>query len=501
MPDPVEVLPFSADAFRNAVLSSTVSAEHLVENTGVGYLIRYLEAIETKTMVVERGYTDGDYLDDYANYYVKAFRDYPRRCTRLHFFSGAFDLRRFREVALGGQEPAELQEAYQGFVVVRPLPNAVIGRTVLATYPPDGGRRNYPAIRRYQAHLFGIPLTVESLAFQQQDTVLAACATVALWSAFHKTADLFGTKLATPAEITTAATEKTFTSRPLPSRGLTLAQLASGVRYVGLEPELLVCGPEVPLASLLYGYLEYGIPVVLGLEVVGHGLHAITVTGYSLQSARCRAVETAYTDEPKRIGLRIDELYVHDDGFGPFAKIEIRDKAPAPERCACLLEGTWTDTGGTSVELIPKWMVVPAYHKIRLTYMDLQPWIWGIDLVARHIAADPDDLEWRIRLTDTNRFKAEIKSWGLPDAETESRVFRQYPRFLWHASLYHQEDPLLELIMDSTGMARTFPGIDAVVRDADFRTGLESALANSVVRDLLKEEFSEMLDAAISGAA
>lgn len=498
MPHPLEVLPFSEAAFRAAVLSDTVSAAHLPDNAGVEYLIRYLGTIGVETMVVERDYTDGDYLDDYANYYVKAFRDYPRRCTRLHFFSRRFDSDDLREVVLGQRDHTELQETYQGFVVIRPLPNAVIGRTAVATYPPDGGRRNYRAIRRYPANLYGIELAIDSLAFQQQDTVLAACATVALWSAFHKTAEQFGSKLPTPAEITTAATSSTFTTRPLPSRGLTLAQLARGVRYVGLEPELLPCGSKVPLASVLYGYLEYGVPVVLGLDVVGHGIHAVTVTGYSLQPTRCRTVETGDADEPKRIGLRIDEIYVHDDQFGPFAKIEIEDKPAANGNCAGRLTGSWQAPGGGTAELVPIWMVVPAYHKIRLTYMDLQPWILAINLVARFIAPEPDDLEWRIRLTDTNRLKADIQSWALPEPELEHRVLRQYPRFLWQASLYHQDDPLLELIMDATGMARTFPGIDAAIRNSDFRNGLESALAEPAVRRMLREEFSSLLDQAVS---
>lgn len=35
----------------------------------------------------------------------------------------------------------ELNAAYLGFVVCRPLRGAEIGRTVLRTYPPDGARR------------------------------------------------------------------------------------------------------------------------------------------------------------------------------------------------------------------------------------------------------------------------------------------------------------------------------------------------------------------------
>ncbi len=160
--------------------------------------------MKAQTLVVENDYTDGDYLDDFASYYVKCFRSYNRRCKRLHFFGQKFAEGEFRQLVQGELPPSEeeaLKTSYLGFVVARPLPEAIIGRTLLATYPPDGSRRNYPCTRVYRANLFGVELSVMSLPFQEQDSVLAACATVALWSAFHKTAELFGTTTPTPVEI------------------------------------------------------------------------------------------------------------------------------------------------------------------------------------------------------------------------------------------------------------------------------------------------------------
>ena len=156
-------------------------------------------------MVIEKEYIDLDYLADYTAYYATCFEGYPTRCKRVHFF----DIRLSESDLLdsiegrGADSAAKLQDAYQGFSVVRPLPEAVVGRTVLRTYPPDreNGRRHYCCVRPYDSNLYGIQLRTESLAFQEQDRVLMACATVALWSALHQTADLFGTSKLPPAQI------------------------------------------------------------------------------------------------------------------------------------------------------------------------------------------------------------------------------------------------------------------------------------------------------------
>src|SRR4029077_8601062 len=156
----------------------------------------------------------------------------------------------------------------------------------LTTYPDDGGRRHYTALRTYTANFFGIELHVDSLAFQEQDKALAACATVALWSCLHKASELFQTPRPTPAEITRAANRLVNQVRPIPSQGLEVHQMCTAIRHIGLEPEVIEPKQNIPLASLIYSHLRFGNPVLLGVEIEGLGLHAITLTGYSLRPTR-----------------------------------------------------------------------------------------------------------------------------------------------------------------------------------------------------------------------
>lgn len=130
-----------------------------------------------------------------------------------------------------------LQQNYLGFIVVKPLPMTIIGRTCLVTYPKEGGKdRYFPIIRKYNVNLFGINLSVKSLAFQEQDNVVAACAASALWSVLHGTGILFQHSILSPGEITKEATKQLpIETRTFPNKGLSVEQMAHAIQSVNLD--------------------------------------------------------------------------------------------------------------------------------------------------------------------------------------------------------------------------------------------------------------------------
>src|SRR2546421_1304238 len=347
-----KALPFSSANFFKHLSNAHCNPDEVASNARAGYLLGYLSKLGARSMVVERHYTDGDYLEDFASYYVRCHRPYGRRCRRLHFFSCDLDDAKVLALILGelkADEALTLQESYLGFVVARPLPNAVVGRTVLKTYPDDGGRRHYSVLLTFTAHLFGMPLHIKGLPFQEQDTVLAACATVALWCAFQKTSELFGTEAPRPASITRLANRAGHRGRPVPSHGLRIEEMCHAIRSVGLEPELLEwMGGNLPWVSLAYAHLKAGLPVILIVDIQGD-LHAITLTGYSLRDTRVSKREIAGNEVavPLR-GLRVLEFYGHDDQIGPHAQQRIVPKSGVPHK----LTGSWKDSSGF-LDLLP----------------------------------------------------------------------------------------------------------------------------------------------------
>ncbi len=138
------VRPFTRENFDEALRSpeclvSTVNRDHHAQ-----YLFDYLrhDDVGAKTIVVEPQYVDRDYLQDFAAFYVSCFYPYNRFCSRVHFFREELSKASFVDIIRGNATPKELQQfrdSYLGFIVVRPLPDAFIGRTQLRTYDSPGG--------------------------------------------------------------------------------------------------------------------------------------------------------------------------------------------------------------------------------------------------------------------------------------------------------------------------------------------------------------------------
>lgn len=496
-PKRFEIVEFSEDALHNALSNDRRTATQVASSRQVKYLAQYLKSeqgIKAKAIVVEYNYTDGDYLDDVAAYYVRCFSKYERRCKRIHFFDSEIDesnLLRLISGVASAEELAAFQTSYIGFVVARPLPEAVVGRTVLRTYQPDNGRRNYKATRNYEANLFGIPLTIEkSLAYQEQDTVLAACATVALWSSFQKAAELFGTPAPRPATITTYANEFVGRSRPIPSRGLQVQQILTAIRAVGLEPEVVQAGPDVPLASLLRAYLKFGLPVILGIHVEKLGLHAVALTGYSLESSQQTNHESKNAVPMK--GLKISKFYAHDDQVGPFARMWVLDKsAPNPKESYIHFEGWTCPVKGTKKQLSPQVVIIPAYDKIRVTFLNVHKWVARLNDAV--LGVFPlDDLEWDIHLVGNNEFKGAIKK-DLPVELCKPLLLAQHPRFIWRIRLFVRDAIAMELLADATDLERSMPVYSLIKTGADLSKQLFDILCEPSLSDEIAKLLTEPL--------
>lgn len=498
--DPFHVCSFSAQTLFEALSSESCSSEEVANQDRAKYLLGYLQDIGVRSMVVENDYTDGDYLEDFASYYVRCFKNYSRKCKRLHFFTGKFNKKQFESFILNQDESATtkaFKQTYRGFVVARPLPNAIVGRTVLSTYDEDSGRRNYTVLKKYSANLFGAALTIRSLAFQEQDSVLAACATVALWCAFHKTAELFGTASPRPAEITRIASGIVNEFRPIPSHGLSLSQMAHAVRAVGLEPEFVETAGNVPLVSLAYAHLKFGLPVILVVQVEGEERrHAVTLVGYSIKDKPVHRQEVAAGEKCiPMVGLRIDEFYCHDDQIGPFARLIVK---PSTADYPVQFEGEWKDKStGKRLALKPIAVLIPVYNKIRVTFMDVQKWLELLSDLLTIVLPATATLEWDLHLTTTNNYKQSLASDPLPPDAQMELLFEQQPRFIWRAILISDGQRLFEILADATDMARSFPLFKFIWHNdafkAAFKLVLTSPRLKKVLTELLRPRFMELL--------
>jgi hypothetical protein len=467
MAQPYRVIPYGTDTLTQCLAdSSLASAEVVRGKLHYRYFSDYFSELDAKSIVVESDYVDHDYLEDYAAYYVRCFESYERCTTRLHFFSLDFSEPDFRDALTdpgAWLSPQLLQEHYIGFVVVKPLPNTIIGRTCLKTYPSDSGRREFPILRKYAVSLFGIALEIDSLAYQEQDTVVAACATSALWSCFQGTGKLFQHAIPSPVEITKAATRHVpenlpaNSARPLPNSGLTATQMALAVRDVGLEPYLVGTPGTYVLNSTLYAYLRCGMPSILTIILVdvlyGHeqriGGHAVAVTGFSLGKVNSEPFgQSGFLLRASRI----DKIYAHDDQVGPFSRMTHAQSTGAYLETSLQGRGT--------VEARPVFLLLPLYHKIRITFEVIHDAILVVDSVLENARSQMfpnlDRPEWDIYLTTVTEFKKDVIDSMRPvlGVRVEETLTANLPRFLWRATARCGGEHHLDLLFDATGIAQ-----------------------------------------------
>jgi len=518
MPLPLFVIRKFSRRSLCAALSNEHASDREISTRGiVKYLCGYLNDLKCLSLVIEPDYTDRDFLDDFAEYYVRCYPPYKRHCKRIHFFKTQISRKLFLRAIRaepGSEKEKYLTENYLGFAVARPLPQAIIGRTVLKTYESDRGRRHYTCLKSYSANLFGVKCQVNSLAFQEQDTVVAACATVALWSSFQKTAELFGTPTPTPAEITKAANQAIHLGRPIPSHGLLALQMCRAIRQFGFEPELIDVRDEryrdVSLVSLLYGYLRMGLPVILGVDIERHGRHAITLTGFSLRpdrpldsDVRNGKAPNSQGARPRRpsiglIGSRIDRLFGHDDQIGPFARLEVYPTSGSdPHHWPLYFESDWRipQTRKKS-RLDPVLAIVPVYHKIRLNFVEVLLWITALRPALEYLLSKiQEPSEWDIHLNRSNDLKGFLKGSGLPNTRLlDSLLLEPHPRFVWRAVLSLRGIKLVELWFDATGFGRSFPLHKAIWHHLGFALALHGVIDNPALMKRLQGVKSKRIE-------
>ncbi len=477
----IQVFKYSIELLRRllaAAAAANTTEETVQRKKHFDYFKSYFSYFLAKgpiTIVVEWEYTDRDFLEDYAAYYVRCFQSkYVPECARLHFFQADFDETQLRAVATTGKSESldaqALDTSYLGFVVVKPLPRTFVGRTCLKTYDSDGSRE-FSVKRTYEAHLLGMTLTVESLAFQEQDTVVAACATSALWSALQGTAMLFQHQIWSPVEITRVATEQfPGLQRDVPNKGLTPLQMAAAIKKAGLEPVVVGVATPAILQATVYAYLRARIPLIMNTamyDVSGCGFakpyrggwdegHAVAVTGYSLGKADC----TAHPDTGTLLrSSRIDKLYVHDDQVGPFARLEFGPQRlfVAHGRMAktvpFTMRSSWAGRDGIpgSVCFGPEAIIVPVYHKIRIDFYTILLKILRFDAYVRanyHITPEP---EWEVFLTTEDEFKASVcQATGLPPTKRWDVLRKAFPKYLWRATAFQGGTSVHDRIYDAT---------------------------------------------------
>jgi hypothetical protein len=308
--------------------------DNLLSPTGVWDLpaekIKRILTPLCKSVVVEKEYIDDDYRAGFARYHYMGHHDTDRRCTRLHFFASPINKRQLFKMT------EQKKEDYLGFVVIRPLAGFRLGRSIFSTKLVPAGQPNEKTYltcqTRYRANLAGNEIEFYGVPWMQQDTLVSACASAALWVASTHMATEHAPQYqsyCTPTITDMATRYALSTGRPMPSGGLTPDQMMTALQGMGYEPVPYVPESAFEARNILYRYIESEIPVIMGIKFTQGG-HAVTAIGHTFDAKFTPSVETFKLSTGKTLSITrtsefVPRIIIQDDAGGPFRFLEFMD--------------------------------------------------------------------------------------------------------------------------------------------------------------------------------
>jgi hypothetical protein len=273
-----------------------------------------------KTVIVEKNYTDSEFLSCYGRFYSYLFMNIPKTCIRLHFFAEKIQPRDIKDL--------EDRTSYLGYVVLRPISVMPVGRTVLATPANIRDDEFVTTQTSYDVNLSGSRLLINGMPYIQQDGRVAACASAALWMAIYYLSPRYGLPSKSTIEVTELATGYDFTNlKSIPGRGLTIPQMLNALSALGYSPQLYDHPWSKEAKQIIYSCIESKIPALLALTFK-EGHHASLAIGHSFRSPDSPQLirekisdkqEFTYYDNTEWI----PQFIVHDDQCGLYGKLRL----------------------------------------------------------------------------------------------------------------------------------------------------------------------------------
>lgn len=474
---PFLICKFEKQTLTNLVKESFGSEfPEIYNKKQIDYIWRYLLDLNCQTVLLESEYIDHDYLEDYTRYYVRGFNNAGYKCARLHFFSNEFDHEYIDLMLQSGKTEAHqmLKQHYLGFVIIKPLPKTFIGRTCLKIYDSlQNSEETTLLTRQYEASLFGINLVVNSIAFQEQDKVVAACSSTSVWSALHaipwkKTRDI-----PSRSEITSNAinhidgSSNSFPNKELTNKQILRAIDSEKLRHIFSDLHNYTWDALLKVIKI---HTDSALPLILGAQVysieentlIHQGGHAVTVLGYK-----------GPREKPA--------LYVHDDRLGPFVRASFvtLDTFTCPDDLSAdwgvVIQEKDDQKGWKPAHevLIPNSLISLKHPKVRIPYtypLNTCELIKGIfqQFVETAKKYPEDELETELAYTITLKELSSIKeSYSTFDFSAEGDnpseiifdlqkdradfLSKNNARFQWVCSFsFTGKTPIFDLLFDAT---------------------------------------------------
>jgi hypothetical protein len=388
-------------------------------------LLDHAIALGATLAVVEYRYVDADYRDEHAHFYTTTFRRYPSVAHRLHLFTKG-------EADATVVSAALAKMPYHGYLVLRPVPGAPVGRCMIA--PPNELLPHLPTLVRDTVNVFGAERSVNAVPFMAQDAQLSICAHTAVWVTAYQHHLATGHPRTLPGDIAKSVPEAAGLGRLTPARGLSVHQIAEAYRSIGLPAlvyRLTELAGEVDIDALLCRYLNSGLPVT-----VTGGKHTFVLSGYRARHSNPGEPTVSYIRQ--------------DDEVGPYQLVEDRRQDPW---------GEWD------------FAIVPLPSKVYVSGEDAEQ--VGAERIAHQALTSPHErgrrffellekrVTFRSSVISSNDFKVTLSARGMP--ENVAWLYQRIPmsRFVWVVEAVDRDEDaagrrcvLAEAVIDATDHLR-----------------------------------------------
>lgn len=394
---------------------------------------------------IEYPYFDNDYLSTYYIFYSKKSRKFPKECCRLHLWK---------------------DNLYYGYISLRPtLGDTKIGRSLLSPNlffnTSIDKSKLYLMVSNFKCHnKYGQKIFVESFPWMRQETDIAVCVHVAIWSALK----YFGNKYSSYPAINMGTIIDNIPElqyRKTPTFSLHLEQTPYIFRQLGFSPLILKRNntAEELFKRALLAYVESGIPVVAFTKKDSH--HAVTIMGHGNILLDDNNFDNCSRNGNSELFIYSSELInsvvINDDMFRPY------------HVCKASRSGFY---GAMSEHNKSSWviddfayLIIPLYERMQYSYEMVEQVVDAYIRSESFIDWENSQYIVRIYITSANSLKEEMAASKDINSVIKTAILEVVlPKFVWCVDIstreeYKNEKMSAKMIIDTTSnnFSDTFP--------------------------------------------
>lgn len=442
-----------------------------------GVLFSLFNKVLPVMVVIEDRYVDRVYRDSYYMYYSSKHKRYSSFCKRLSLFKGPLETSDFDVVGT-----SKMRESFIGSIVIRPLDNRHVGRSLLNPYYfINDSENSYVKSNKYTIVVCGCSLTVEAFPFSMQDVETTTCAETTILNLtdyFSKRYQNY--RFVLPSDIAKIEDRDGY-ERPLPSKGLRYSEISKVLSELGFSPRLFSIEMYEPLhlKRIMHYYLESGIPVAVGVRRHDTRLHSIICIGHGKidKNKKSKRIFSGNGHELWVVDTSdlCDNYVVMDDSKGPYRTIQWKENT----------NDFSTVSGGHSFgnsELTT--VVVPMYKrmfleaedafKVCMDFLCEMESTFNIPLVhnSGKMGVEENPLFVRFFMASSRHFK-EKRLANFKETNDDSIMYyaaTYFPKFVWVCELYSEDGyakdqpkAIGEIVIDATA-SKHDKGLALIVR-------------------------------------